>query len=89
MPANSVSVVLDRPVQFTLFDVHGLHAVAGLFLAQLVVHDFLEAHALVIQQSDEAIVVATVADDVVAGLAVVVEVKVVEDHVVGCAHFDL
>lgn len=89
VPANSISVVLDGPIQFALFDVHGLHAVAGLFLAQLVVHDFLETHALVIQQSDEAVVVAAVADDVVASLPVVVKVKVMEDHVVGCAHFDL
>lgn len=46
--ADSLSIVLDGAVKLSLFDVHGLHAVAALLLAKLIVHHLLEAHAFVV-----------------------------------------
>ena len=39
--SDSLSIVLDGAVEFSLFDIHGLHAVAALLLAKLIVHHLL------------------------------------------------
>lgn len=66
--------MLNRMVEFTILYVHSFHAVAPFFLLELVIHDFFQTHALVVQQGNQAIVIASVTDNVVAGLAPVVEV---------------
>ena len=46
---DCVGVVLDGVVELPVFDVHGFHAVAHFLLAQLVVHNFFQAHALIVE----------------------------------------
>jgi len=87
--SDRVSIVLDRVVEFTILDVHGLHAVAPFFLLQLVIHHFFQTHALIVEQRDQAVVVASVADNVVAGLAPVIKVQIVENHVIRRSHLQL
>ena len=74
VPPNRVRVVLNSPVEFAMFDVHGLHSVVALLFPKLIVHNFFKADSLVVEQRNEAVVVAAVANDVVQGLAVVVKV---------------
>jgi hypothetical protein len=73
--------------KLTLLDVHGLHSKTALFLLELVVHDFLEAHALKAQQCSETFVVALEGENVVTIVAEIVHVQLMEDHVRGCSHF--
>ena len=81
--------MLNRFVKFTKLNVHRLHPVLALFLAQLIVHNFLQAHPLVVQKGDQAVVVSPEANYVIAALPKVVHVQFMEDHVAGSAHFYL
>jgi len=81
MALDGVRIVLHSLYELSLFDVHGLHSETTLFLLKLVVHHFLEAHALEAEQADQAVVVALISQDVVGVQAVIINVQLVEDHV--------
>ena len=87
MSANGVRIVTHSFDELALFNVHGFHAEPIFFLLKLIVHDFLQTHALVIQQSDEAIVLAPIGHNMVAINAVVVDVQLVENAVGWSPHF--
>lgn len=86
VPFDRVCVVLHRFDELALLDVHSLHSETVFLLLQLVVHDFLETHALEAEQAHQAVVVALIRQDVVSVQPAVVDVKLVEDHVTGRAH---
>lgn len=86
MALDRVGIVLHCLRELTLLNIHRLHAETALLLLQLIVHDFLEAHALKTQQADESIVVALVGEDVVRVEPIVVYIELVEDHIAGGAH---
>lgn len=89
MASDCVCIVLDCVVQLTVLDVHGLHTVVHFFFSKLIIHNFLQAHAFVVQKCNQAVIVSPVADNMVTSLPVVVEVKVMKDHIVWRAHFQL
>ena len=86
MPLDCICIELDLFIELTVLNIHSLHAEAALLLLQLVVHDLFEAHALIAEQANEAIVVSLVAQYVVGAQAVIVDVQFVEDHVAWGAH---
>ena len=47
MSLDGISIVGDCLYQLSLLDIHGLHSESILLFLQLVVHDFLEAHAFI------------------------------------------
>jgi len=87
--SDCVGVVLDCAVELAVFYVHCFHSITRFFFAKLVVHNFFKTHTLIVEQRDKAVIIASIAHDVVAGLSIVIEVQVVEDHVVWGAHFSL
>jgi len=86
MALDSISVVLDSLDELTLLDIHGLHAETVLLLLQLIVHDFLEAHALKAEHAHEAVIFTLVRHNVIGVHAIVVKIELVEDHIAGRAH---
>ena len=88
VPLDRVSIELDLFIELTVLDIHSLHAEAAFLLLQLVVHDLLEAHALVAEQADQAVVVALVGQYVVGAQSIVVDVELMEDHVAWGAHLE-
>ena len=88
MPLDCICIELDLFIKLTVLNIHSLHAEAALLLLQLVVHDFLEAHALVAEQAGQAVIVALVAQYVVGAQPIIVDVQFVEDHVAWGAHLE-
>jgi len=86
VPFDSVAIVLDGLCQLTVLNVHSFHPEAAFLLLELIVHDFFEAHALVAEHADHAIVVALVSHDVIRAQPVVVNVQFVVNHVTRGAH---
>ena len=66
--------MLDGLDEGTLLDVHGLHTETAFLLLQLVVHDLLKAHTFKAEKCCETLVVAFVAEDVIAIHAGIVSV---------------
>ena len=81
-----ISIMLHCFHKFTMLNIHSFHPETLLLFLQLIVHDFLEAHALEAQQIDQAIIVALVCEDMVRVHAVVVDVELVENHITWRAH---
>ena len=84
---DGVGGVLDCLDQASLLDVHCLHAVPRLLFLKLVVHHFLEVHALEAQEGVESFKVAFVSKDVEAVEPIIVSVELMEDAIAGSAHF--
>lgn len=60
MTLDGVTVVLDRLNQLALLDVHGFHSEPAFLFLQLIVHHFLEAHALEAEHAAQAVVLSLV-----------------------------
>ena len=88
VPLDGVSVVLHRFDQLTLLDVHRFHTETALFLLKLVVHDFFETHALKTEQTDQAVVVTLVGQDVVRVQTAIIQIQLMENHVTGSTHLE-
>ena len=60
MSLNCICIVLYCLNKFSLLDVHSFHSETQLFLLKLIIHDFLQAHALKAKHVDKAVIVALV-----------------------------
>lgn len=84
-----VSIMRDCFRQFTLLDVHSFHPKPILLLLKLIIHNLLETHTFQTKQRDQAIVVATVAYNMIAVQTLVVYVKFMEELITWCSHLQL
>jgi len=89
MASDGISIMLNSVVELSLLYIHGLHSVLSFFLAKLIIDDLLKTHSFVVQQSYQTVIIAFVTNDVIAVLAKVVNVQLMEDHVAWSSHFDL
>jgi hypothetical protein len=78
---DGLGIVRNSGCKLTVLDVHSLHVIVRFFPLQLVIHDFLETHALEIQKHHETVVVPAETQDVVGIEAFVVNIEFVRNHV--------
>ena len=87
VPLHRLRIMEDRARQVTMLDVHVLESISVLLSQKLIEQGLLQVHSLDVEESYHAVEITSITYHMITISALVINIDLLMNHILRCAHF--